>query len=175
MRNPTRFAPVIARALFVSAVALSVVYLAYLRPVQMRWGASDVDVATPLPGDRVVGNATFIATRALMIDAPPDVVWPWIARMGKDERRFVKGFEANRYMLWLVRTPPRTTWCWALQPVGGTRTRLVTRVRFHHDWFTPAFFRVLAADLGDIYSVRDAMERVKTAAEAAAKSRRSQP
>jgi hypothetical protein len=164
-----RLTPVLARAAFVTAVALAVFYVAFLRPSHMRWGASNVEVATPLPGDRVIGNATFVATRALTIDAPPDVVWPQIQAMGVAEGRFVKGFEANRYLLWVTRSVPRLSWCWALSALPGSRTRLVTRVRFHHNWLSPAVFRVLAADIGDIYTVRAAMERVKAGAEATAR------
>jgi hypothetical protein len=172
MRQPLRIASVLARAVFVAAVACLVVYFAFLRPTQMRWGATDVEVERPLPGDRVVGNATFIATRAVTIEAPPDQVWPWIVKMGTAERQFVKGFEANRYMLWLTRSAPRLTWCWTLSPVGPTRTRVVTRVRFHHTWLSPAAFRVLAADLGNFFTVRKALIEVKAAAEAAARGQR---
>lgn len=162
----SRLLPTLARALFVAAVAFLVLHVAFLRPGQMRWGATDVEVARPLPGDKVVGNATFVATRAVTIDAPPERVWPWIARMAADERRFVKGFEANRYMLWQTRSAPRLTWCWTLTPAGPGRTRVVTRVRFFHAWLSPALFRVLAADLGDFYRVRRALLDVKAKAEA---------
>jgi len=172
MRWIARVAPVLARAAFVAAVACLVLYLAFLRPTQMKWGATDAEIARSLPGDKVVGNATFVATRALTVDAPPDQVWPWIVRLGAAERRFVKGFEVNRYMLWLSRTTPRLTWCWTLAPAGPGRTRVVTRVRFHHAWLSPAAFRVLAADLGNFHAVRKALLDVKSAAE---ESRRATP
>jgi hypothetical protein len=168
MRSRPRLVPILVRAAFVSVVAFAVCYAAYLRPTGMRWGASDVEVATPFPGDRVVGNATFVATRALTVEAPPRAVWPWIARMAADEGRFVKGSEANRYMLWLTRSQPRQTWCWVLVPIDESRTRLVTRVRFRHAWMSWAFFRVLAADLSNSSAVRAAMEQVKAKAEASA-------
>jgi hypothetical protein len=161
-----RIAAVLVRVGFVAAVAATVVYLSFVRPLQMRWGASDTELAIPLPGDRVIGNATFVATRAVTIDAPPSRVWSAIVRMGQREERFAKGFEANRYMLWLGRKPPRATWCWSLAPIGEQRTRLVTRVRFHHAWLSPAFFRVLAADLANGFSVRQAMLAIKNQAEA---------
>ena len=162
-----RLAPVLARVAFVAAVASLVLYFVFLRPVQMRWGATAVEVSRPLPGDRVVGNATFVATRAVTIDAPPERIWPWIVKMGVEERRFVKGFEANRYMLWVTRSAPRLTWCWMLSPVGPAQTRVVTRVRFYHAWLSPAALRVLAADLGDFYRVRKALLEVKANAETA--------
>jgi hypothetical protein len=48
----------------------------------MRWGATDAEVAGPMPGDEIVPKASFNATRAITIDAPPERVWPWIVQMG---------------------------------------------------------------------------------------------
>ena len=53
------------------------------------WGAMQLpddaypaEVAGPLPGDEIVPKASFNATRAITIDAPPERVWPWIVQMG---------------------------------------------------------------------------------------------
>jgi hypothetical protein len=167
MLRARRLVPVLLRAAFVAMVAYAVFYFAYLRPLQMRWGATGTEIARPLPGDKVVGNATFVATRAVTVEAPPEQVWPLIVRMGTTERRFVKGFEANRYMLWLTRTPPRLTWCWELAPAGQWRTRIVTRVRFHHGWLSPMTLRALAEDVRNFYTVRRALLDVKAGAERA--------
>ena len=48
----------------------------------MRWGATDDEVRGPLPGDDIVPRASFNATRAITIQAPPGRVWPWIVQMG---------------------------------------------------------------------------------------------
>ena len=48
----------------------------------LRWGATDHEVYGPMPGDELVPKASFAATRAITIDAPPELVWPWIAQMG---------------------------------------------------------------------------------------------
>jgi hypothetical protein len=53
-----------------------------IRPWHMRWGATDAEVAGPMPGDDVVPRAQFNATRSVTIDAPPASVWPWIAQLG---------------------------------------------------------------------------------------------
>jgi hypothetical protein len=53
-----------------------------VRPWHMRWGATEEEVAGPLPGDRIVRRAQFNATRAITVDAPPEQVWPWIAQLG---------------------------------------------------------------------------------------------
>lgn len=48
----------------------------------MRWGATDEEVVSLMPGDDLVPVAPFNATRAISIEAPPDKVWPWIIQMG---------------------------------------------------------------------------------------------
>lgn len=48
----------------------------------LRWGATDDEVRGAMPGDDVVPIASFNATRAITIDAPPERVWPWIVQMG---------------------------------------------------------------------------------------------
>jgi hypothetical protein len=53
-----------------------------VRPWHMRWGATDAELAAPMPGDGVVRRAQFNATRAITIEAAPEHVWPWIAQLG---------------------------------------------------------------------------------------------
>jgi hypothetical protein len=48
----------------------------------MRWGATDEEVRGLMPGDELVPDAPFNATRAITIDAPPERVWPWIVQLG---------------------------------------------------------------------------------------------
>jgi hypothetical protein len=48
----------------------------------LRWGATDEEVQGSMPGDGLVPKASFAATRAITIDAPPELVWPWIVQMG---------------------------------------------------------------------------------------------
>lgn len=48
----------------------------------LRWGATDHEVQGPMPGDDIVPKASFAATRAITIDAAPELVWPWIVQMG---------------------------------------------------------------------------------------------
>lgn len=52
------------------------------RREHLRWGATDEEVAGDLPGDRLVPNPHFLATRAITIDAPPEEVWPWLLQVG---------------------------------------------------------------------------------------------
>ena len=57
-------------------------YVKVWRPWQLRWGATDQEVARPLPGDEMVPATTFNATRAISIGAPPERVWPWLVQVG---------------------------------------------------------------------------------------------
>jgi hypothetical protein len=48
----------------------------------LRWGATDVELSNAMPGDELVPDSSFATTRAITIDAPPELVWPWIVQMG---------------------------------------------------------------------------------------------
>jgi hypothetical protein len=56
--------------------AATAAYLLFIRPWQLRWGATDEELARPMPGDEVVERPTFNATRAVTIRARPEQVWP---------------------------------------------------------------------------------------------------
>ena len=48
----------------------------------LRWGATDAEVALAMPGDEIVPEPSFTATRAITIAASPEQVWPWIVQIG---------------------------------------------------------------------------------------------
>jgi hypothetical protein len=48
----------------------------------LRWGASEAEVAAAMPGDEIVSDPSFNATRAITIETSPDEVWPWIVQIG---------------------------------------------------------------------------------------------
>ena len=48
----------------------------------LRWGATSQEVATTLPGDDLLPHAQFRCTRAITINAPPNMVWPWLVQVG---------------------------------------------------------------------------------------------
>jgi len=71
--------------MFVLASTLIVLALAYrarIRPWQLRWGATDGEIKRSMPGDDIVANPSFNATRAVTIYAPAEHVYPWIVQMG---------------------------------------------------------------------------------------------
>jgi hypothetical protein len=89
IRKPQEFTTMIgsrvvgkaSRVGMLSTAALAA-YLLLIRPRQLRWGATDEEVARALPGDDIVERPTFSATRAVTIAARPDQIWPWLVQMG---------------------------------------------------------------------------------------------
>jgi hypothetical protein len=62
--------------------ALVLLYFAFLRPWQLRWGATDEEIGRAMPGDDIVGDPSFNATRAVTIRASAECIFPWIVQMG---------------------------------------------------------------------------------------------
>jgi hypothetical protein len=46
------------------------------------WGATPDEIDSPMPGDDLCPNATLIATRSILLKAPPVAVFPWLRQMG---------------------------------------------------------------------------------------------
>jgi hypothetical protein len=69
------------RRLMQAVAAGGAAYLLLARPWE-HWGASAEEIRAPLPGDDVVAHATWEATKAVTIGAPPQAVWPWLAQIG---------------------------------------------------------------------------------------------
>jgi hypothetical protein len=70
------------RASGVAAFVLIIAYVALFRPWQRRWDGTPSELALPLPGDSIVTHPVHVTTRAITIDAPPELVWPWLVQMG---------------------------------------------------------------------------------------------
>ena len=66
----------------VSAVVAALLYMRRFRPWQLRWGATDAEIARSLPGDELLDAPAFNATRAITIDARPENVWSWLVQVG---------------------------------------------------------------------------------------------
>src|SRR5438105_3045577 len=92
----------------------------------MRWGATKAEVAGPVPGDEIVPKASFNATRAITIGAPPERVWPWIVQMGYRRAGFYTyalldnaGYESADRILPEYQDPKAGDW----MPMSGKSTR----------------------------------------------------
>ena len=48
----------------------------------LRWGATPGEVEAALPGDEDVPSPQFRCTRAITIQAPSSLVWPWLVQVG---------------------------------------------------------------------------------------------
>jgi hypothetical protein len=66
----------------IAAASLPLAYVAWYRPWQLRWGATDEELARPMPGDADVPVPSFDATRSVTINAPPQAIYPWIVQIG---------------------------------------------------------------------------------------------
>jgi hypothetical protein len=63
-------------------VTFLVTYLFWIRPWQLRWGATEDEVARTMPGDDIVSRPTLNATRGISVQASPEDIWPWIVQIG---------------------------------------------------------------------------------------------
>jgi hypothetical protein len=71
---------VVSIILLLAAVALW--YFRVYRPWSLSWGATDEEVNRQMRGDDILEQPTFIATRAISIEASPEEIWPWIVQIG---------------------------------------------------------------------------------------------
>ena len=76
-----RLRRVLLAVLVASLAGAILVHLVY-QPWALNWGASTEEISFAMPGDSIISNPTFNATRAVTIDATPEEIWPWIIQMG---------------------------------------------------------------------------------------------
>jgi hypothetical protein len=58
-------------------------YMLGVRPWHRHWGATEEEVAGPLPGDELIPHPMGETTRAITIEAPAGKIWPWLLQMGQ--------------------------------------------------------------------------------------------
>jgi hypothetical protein len=121
----------------------------------IHWGATADEQVMGLPGDAYLADgpeARTVMTRAISIAAPPDVVWPWLAQMGRgagwyshdlfdnggiaSARHIVSWIPAPRSgdataVGWLRDLEPGRSLTWWLpgEPSFGTILRMVVDIR----------------------------------------------
>ena len=84
MKRSITGSSVVTRLLAVMALLclLAAIYLFGIRPSQLRWGATPAEVSRNMPGDELVPDPNFCATRGVTIRGTPRQIWPWLAQMG---------------------------------------------------------------------------------------------
>jgi len=73
-----------SRLFRVALPLLGTVYYLYIRPQMLRAGTLPGEAERQLPGDDLIASPNFQVTHAIDIDATPEIVWPWIAQIGRD-------------------------------------------------------------------------------------------
>jgi len=69
-----------------------------------RWGATDEELASPMPGDELVTAPKTRTVHAITIDAPPAAVWPWLVQMGYHRAGWYTYPWVDRYV-WHIENP----------------------------------------------------------------------
>lgn len=69
-------------ATFIVALTLGVLYWFPIRRWFGRWGTTAADVSRAMVGDAAVADATYSATLAVTVKAPPEDIWPWLVQLG---------------------------------------------------------------------------------------------
>jgi hypothetical protein len=80
MTRRTLVRTLIAGLAFLCLLVLLICFV--YRPWALTWGSTDEEIARPMPGDEVLADPTFNATRAVTIEATPEEIWPWIVQIG---------------------------------------------------------------------------------------------
>lgn len=70
-------------AFFGAWMVLFAAFLLIARPWYRTWGATAQELQRPLPGDFIIPGDASQETRAITINAPADLVWPWVAQLGQ--------------------------------------------------------------------------------------------
>lgn len=63
-------------------------YATLIRPKILSWGATQDEMAQPMPGDEFIPSPITQTTRAIDILAPQKQVWPWVVQIGQGRGGF---------------------------------------------------------------------------------------
>ena len=98
-------------------LGMSAAYAVIVRPRINRWGATDEEVRSRLPGDELPAlyGDRVISNRAITIEAAPEEIWPWLVQMGSGRA----GFYTHE---------------WIERPLGVTYAEGHSSNRIHPEW-----------------------------------------
>ncbi len=69
------------RTLF-AILALAALYWWPIRRWMSRWGTTPSDLTRSMAGDALIDKPTYSGTMAVVVDAAPEHIWPWLVQMG---------------------------------------------------------------------------------------------
>jgi hypothetical protein len=61
---------------------LALVYWFPIRRWMNQWGATPSDLVRVMTGDNLLPNPTYSGTMAILVNASPERIWPWLVQMG---------------------------------------------------------------------------------------------
>lgn len=64
---------------------LAVIVMVALMPWMDRWGATDDEITASFPGDTLVPSPRVIYNRAVIVNASPEQIYPWIVQLGAEK------------------------------------------------------------------------------------------
>ena len=68
--------------ILVLALALAALYWFPIRRCFRRWGATATDRTRVMAGDSLLPDCTYSGTTAVLVNASPEHIWPWLVQIG---------------------------------------------------------------------------------------------
>ena len=63
-------------------ITFAALYWFPIRRWMGRWGTTPSDLSRVMAGDGLIGDPTYSGTMAVIVNARPDDIWPWLVQMG---------------------------------------------------------------------------------------------
>jgi hypothetical protein len=63
-------------------LTFAALYWFAIRRWMKQWGADPSDLARQMAGDSLLADPTYSGTMAVIINAPPEYIWPWLVQIG---------------------------------------------------------------------------------------------
>lgn len=152
-----------------ATAALAAAYGLSGRAWHLRWGATDEEMARPMPFDGLIRDANFFSTRAVTIAASPETIWPLLFDATLlPKQTSIRHIDEPRA---LVYAPPEleaeATWVVELVAAGDGTTRLISRNRARFMPRLRSIARYLFVDPAQFLFERQWLLTIRKRAEAA--------
>ena len=69
-------------------VFIALIYWLSIRPKYINWGATSTEINMKFPIDEFISPNRIVSTRAIIINADKEKIWPWIAQTGQNRGGF---------------------------------------------------------------------------------------